>query len=97
MSEQYDLGPMKHHLARLLQQREHPKTICPSEAARALSSTELSQSGAASWRDLMPIIRQEVFRMRDNGELEILQKGQVLSNELGYEDISGPIRLRAVT
>ena len=97
MAGQYDLEPMKHHLARLLQQRAHPKTICPSEAARALSSTELVQIGANSWRDLMPAIRQEVFRMRDNGELEILQKGQVLGDELGYEDISGPIRLRAVT
>jgi len=91
---QLSLDLVRPHLDRLLASREFPKTICPSEAARALSSTEIRESGAETWRDLMPLIREETFRMRDGGEVDILQKGKVLGCESTLENTTGPIRLR---
>ncbi len=82
------------HLQNLLAKREHPKTICPSEAARALSNSELKDTGVGSWRDLMPAIRSLCFQMRDEGEVQILQRGQVLPESQTMEDTIGPIRIR---
>jgi hypothetical protein len=81
------------HLERLLTSREWPKTICPSEAARALSSDEVKQSGATSWRDLMPAIRSYAFDLRYQDQIEILQKGQVLPQSQTLVNTTGPIRL----
>ena len=85
---------VKPHLERLLKAREYPKTICPSEAARALTSSEVAQAGVNTWRDLMPTIRRYAFEIRDSGEVEILQKGQVVPLSKQMNDIRGPIRLR---
>lgn len=82
------------HLTRLLDAREHPKTICPSEVARALSASELEALGVESWREVMPAIRERVFEMRDRGSVEILQKGNVLPATQSLENIVGPIRVR---
>jgi len=82
------------HLNKLLDQRQYPKTMCPSEAARALSKPELDQSGVESWRDLMPALRLLAFEMRDQGQIEILQKGTVLPPTQTREETTGPIRLR---
>lgn len=86
----------KTYLYHLLNKRQHPKTLCPSEAARALSRKELDESGVQSWRDLMPGLRQIAFAMRDEGEIDILQKGNVLPAEQRMEETTGPIRLRRV-
>jgi len=85
---------VKFHLDRLLSLRQHPKTICPSEVARAVSTSELRRAGVSDWRDLMPEIRRILWIMRDNGEVEILQKGAVLPDSLAIADIVGPIRAR---
>lgn len=85
---------IEHHLDRLLSTRQYPKTICPSEVARALTAAELHDSGASEWRDLMPNIRWKVWERRDRGEVEILQKGEVLPEDIALEDIKGPIRVR---
>lgn len=82
------------HLNRLLDTRSFPKTICPSEAARSLSTLELQQIGAASWRELMPNIRALAFELRARGELEILQKGHLLPASQTLDQTIGPIRLR---
>jgi hypothetical protein len=82
------------HLDRLLEARASPKTICPSEVARSLSSLELDELNAREWRDVMPVIRERVWKMRDEGQVEIMQKGAVLSNEISLEDVKGPIRVR---
>ena len=87
---------IKIHLERLLSSREPPKTICPSEAARAVSTAELEEAGASSWRDLMSDARACLWAMRDAGEVEILQKGAVLPSDLKLEDIRGPIRARRI-
>lgn len=84
------------HLDRLLRSREFPKTICPSEVARALSTSELEANDVQSWRELMTPIRQYAFQLRDQGKLEILQKGNILPNDQSLEDTTGPIRLRKV-
>lgn len=88
------LDPVIAHLNNLLSSRSFPKTICPSEAARALSALELQKTGADSWRDLMPAIRQLAFEGKDKGQLEILQKGVVLPDHQTLEQTVGPIRLR---
>ena len=85
---------VKPHLERLLSTREFPKTICPSEAARALSPDEIKDAGARTWRDLMPIIRSYAFELRDEGLIDVLQKGHVLPSSQGLDETNGPIRLR---
>ena len=82
------------HLERLLNTREFPKTICPSEVARALTRSELEDLEADSWREMMPMIREHVFKLRDEGLVEILQKGNVLPVGRSLEQTRGPIRVR---
>jgi hypothetical protein len=74
MEDNYDLKLVLTHMERLLYSRVFPKTICPSEAARVDSAEGLKTTGASSWRDLMPAIRQHVFERRDAGELEVCRK-----------------------
>ena len=90
----YSLDPVVPHLERLLSAREFPRTICPSEAARALSRDEVKQAGAESWRDLMPSIRRHAFELRDQGTIDILQKGEILPSHQTLQETVGPIRLR---
>lgn len=97
MEDAYELRPVLAHLERLLQSREFPKTMCPSEAARALSAQELKATGASSWRDLMPTIRKLVFELRDKGKIDVLQKGNVLPTSQDFTSTTGPIRLRKIT
>ncbi|CAM6101619.1 unnamed protein product [Calypogeia fissa] len=87
---------IKVYLDNLLASRETPKTICPSEVARALSSVELQAAGVSSWRELMPEIRSMVAEMRDEGRVEVLQKGEVLEGDLGegLVNVKGAIRVR---
>lgn len=89
-----DAGPIHDHLITLLSDREYPKTVCPSEIARALSQDELDIVGVSSWRELMPEIRELAFNLRQSGSVEILQKGKVLPPSTTAETVTGPIRLR---
>lgn len=84
------------HLLRLLSNREYPKTICPSEVARAVTSSELATMGVDTRRDLMPIVRKLAWDLRESSlpNLEVLQGGQVVNEGVALEDIRGPIRLR---
>ena len=67
----------------LLEQRAVGKTICPSDAARALAS--------ASFRPLMPAARAAAADLVASGEIEVTQKGEVVD----IEKARGPIRLRS--
>ncbi|KIW11508.1 hypothetical protein PV08_10809 [Exophiala spinifera] len=78
------------HVAR----REHPKTLCPSEIARSLSRADLARLGVSEWRDLMPRLREMAFEARDKGEIQVLQKGEVVPPDLGMDKVKGPIRIR---
>lgn len=79
----------------LLAKREWPKTICPSEVARALSQEELEIVDALNWRDAMQPVREIIWQLRENGEVEVLQKGQVI-DATALEDVHGPIRIRNI-
>jgi hypothetical protein len=87
---------LRNHLTTLLQNRAHPKTICPSEVARALSPAELEACGVTEWKDVMPLIRNMVLEMRETGTVEIMQRGQLLGMDVGVEDVRGPVRVRKV-
>ena len=85
---------LESHLRRLLQSRDYPKTICPSEVPRSLTIPELNGLGVTSWRDLMDETRAIIWRLRDEQALEILQHGQALDDGIMIEDVKGPIRIR---
>ena len=85
---------LKAHLENLLSSRTYPKTICPSEVPRALSAAELQSCGVSNWRDLMADVRQLIWEMRAGEEVEILQGGIPLSDNVALEDVKGPIRAR---
>jgi hypothetical protein len=70
----------------LLDARGPGKTICPSEAARALG-------GDAGFRPLMQPVRDAARDMVARGQLEITQRGIVVDPE----HVRGPIRLRRPT
>jgi hypothetical protein len=57
----------------LLCQREAEKTICPSEAARALAGKDPD-----AWSRLMPLIRRTAVRMMKEGRIEIRRKGKAV-------------------
>ncbi|EMC99789.1 hypothetical protein BAUCODRAFT_63575 [Baudoinia panamericana UAMH 10762] len=88
---------VEEHLRDFLAKREPPKTLCPSEVARALSAEELNSLGHANWRDAMPSIREVAWRLRAEGVCEVMQKGNPVPQNIHLEDITGPIRLRRPT
>lgn len=67
----------------LLERRPVEATICPSEAARAVSPEE--------WRSLMQRTRSAARRLVAEGRVEIVQGGHVVDPSTAR----GPIRIRA--
>jgi hypothetical protein len=67
----------------LLAQRDEGRTICPSEAARALG-------GDDGFRPLMPLVRDAATHLVRRGELEVTQSGDAVDPS----EARGPIRLR---
>ncbi len=74
-------GEVRRAIARLLRERGDGKTICPSEAARAIDP--------AHWRTHMGAVRAEAFRMADAGEVVVLQRGRVVNGR----EARGAIRI----
>ena len=70
---------IRRQILALLTEREPGKTICPSDAARAL---------ARDWRPLMDPVRKVARAMP---EVEITQKGEVVDRD---REARGPIRIR---
>ncbi|MDQ1123870.1 DUF3253 domain-containing protein [Microbacterium trichothecenolyticum] len=66
----------------LLAARDADKTICPSEAARAV--------GGEQWRDLMPAAREAAHELVGLGEVEVTQRGEVVD----VITARGPVRIR---
>jgi hypothetical protein len=81
------------HANTLLDKRDYPKTICPSEVARAFSNDELRSLDAPDWRSTMDDVREVVWQLRAEGEVEVMQKGEVI-DAARPEDVRGPIRVR---
>lgn len=71
----------------LLDSRAAGATICPSEAARRVSSSQAEQ-----WRDLMEPARRAARRLVDAERVEIVQAGHVVDPS----GAKGPIRIRKV-
>ncbi len=68
----------------LARERGPDKTICPSDAARAV--------GGERWRDLMADARELARDLARGGEVEISQRGEVLDPDAPWR---GPVRIRA--
>jgi hypothetical protein len=67
----------------LAMHRAPDRTICPSDAARAV--------GGEQWRRLSPTARDIARDLARAGEVEVLQKGEVLDPDAEWR---GPIRIR---
>ena len=69
----------------LLRHRDLGKTVCVSEAARAVGPED-------GWRELMEPARRAARRLVESGEIVVTQGGEVVDPATAR----GPIRLRAV-
>ena len=70
----------------LLNQRGQGRTICPSEAARALAGS----NERAAWEPLMEGVRAAAERLVADEQIAITQRGRIVDPN----DAKGPIRLR---
>ncbi|MEO3758584.1 DUF3253 domain-containing protein [Mycobacterium sp. B14F4] len=68
----------------LSRERGPDKSICPSDAARAV--------GGEDWRGLMDDAREIARDLARRGDVEITQNGEVLDADATWR---GPIRIRA--
>lgn len=83
--EPVDTADARKAILDLLEDRDAGKTICPSDAARALG-------GDDGFRPLMDVVRDAAGDLVGEGRIEVTQHGEPV--DLG--DAKGPIRLRAV-
>ena len=67
----------------LARERGPAKTICPSDAARAI--------GGDDWRDLMDDARDVARALAREGLVDVTQKGDALDPDATWR---GPIRIR---
>ncbi len=67
----------------LLARRDAGKTICPSDAARALGGEE-------GFRPLMPLVREAAGALVSAGRIEVTQRGRAVD----LATARGAIRLR---
>ena len=74
---------MRRAILSLTRERGPDKTICPSDAARAV--------GGEGWRDLMDQARDIARDLARSGDVEITQRGEVLDPDGTWR---GPIRIR---
>ena len=77
---------MEAKILELLRERGAGKTICPSEAARAMGDADKPES----WQPLMEPARAAARRLVAQGTIVITQAGQVVEPSTA----KGPIRLR---
>ncbi|HET7350563.1 MAG TPA: DUF3253 domain-containing protein [Marmoricola sp.] len=73
----------------LLEHRAPGRTICPSEAARAVASGDGGEDDDV-WRELMDPARAAALRLVEAGEVEMTQGGEVVDPATAR----GPVRLR---
>jgi hypothetical protein len=77
---------MESEILRLLEERGADKTICPSEAARAVAASD----DRAQWEPLMEPVREAAQRLVLAEEIVVTQKGRVVDGRTA----KGPVRLR---
>lgn len=76
------MATLEQAIFELLAARDPGKTICPSEAARAVDPT--------GWRELMPEARTVSLSLAETGRVVITQGGEVVDPIT----LHGPWRLR---
>ena len=83
---------MEQTILRLLAERGRDKTICPSEAARAVAAAQSSEGAddPATWQPLMEPARAAARRLMAAGRILITQSG----HPVGPSTARGPIRLK---
>jgi hypothetical protein len=81
-----DRTQARRKILELLEQRAPDKTICPSDAARALG-------GDDGFRPLMDVVRAAAGDLVKDGRIEVTQHGEAVD----LDRTTGPIRLRAVS
>jgi hypothetical protein len=69
----------------LTRHRGPGRSICPSDAARAV--------GGTGWRDLLPRTRAVARDLARQGRVQITSRGRVLAADEAWH---GPVRIRAV-
>ncbi len=77
---------LEREILRLLAERGGGKSICPSEAARAVAGTEDREH----WEPLMSAARDAAEGLVEAGVVVVTQRGQVVDGRTA----KGPIRLR---
>ncbi len=70
----------------LLAARGPDKSICPSEAARALAG----EAAGEAWRGQLGLVRRVALRLAAEGRIDVLRKGKPVATA----DVKGVIRLR---
>ncbi|MFC6645907.1 DUF3253 domain-containing protein [Granulicella cerasi] len=73
-------------ILRLLDERGSGKTICPSEAARAIAASDEREA----WEPLMEPARAAARRLVAQGVIDVTQHGHVIDGSTA----KGPIRLK---
>jgi Protein of unknown function (DUF3253) len=66
----------------LVEERGTDKTICPSEAARALA-------GDQDFRPFMELVREAAGALAEDGRVEVTQKGRPVT----ISEAHGPVRI----
>lgn len=77
-------------IMRLCRDRGADKSICPSEAARAVAAHHAATSDGDAWRDLMPTVRAAAEDLVREGQIVVTQKGAIVDPATAR----GAIRLR---
>lgn len=77
-----DQGRLGAAILELLERRAPDKTICPSDAARAVAGTD--------FHELMDTARAAAAELAAAGEIDVTQRGEVVD----VAQARGPIRLR---
>lgn len=77
---------MRAEILRLLEMRGAGKTICPSEAARAVAGSDERRV----WEPLMEAARVAARGLVADGEIVVTQRGEVVDAATA----KGPVRLR---
>lgn len=78
--------PAEQTILDVLTARGEHKSVCPTEAARALAGNPSDES----WRHFLAPIKLAAQRLAREGKIEILRKGKPINPEL----LHGVIRLR---
>ena len=84
-----DDAALEEAILALLARRPPAASICPSEAARAVARA----AGRDDWRELMERAREAARRLVAGGEVEVVQRGEVVDPDRAR----GPVRIRRRT